>query len=65
MEICDNGIGYTIEDLFKGNGLRNMQDRAAECEGIIQFNSPAGKGFTVRVEIPIPQFGEIMGSKPG
>ncbi len=65
MEICDNGIGYTIEDLFKGNGLRNMQDRVAECEGIIQFNSSAGKGFMVRAEIPIPQFGEIISSKPG
>lgn len=60
MTIKDNGRGFDSATVKSGNGLRNMQARAMECEGALICNSIPGKGTSVKVEIPTPQFGGIL-----
>lgn len=56
----DDGIGFDPEKAhveaaqsLSGNGLRNMEMRAAEMRGRWKINSLAGKGTTVHLRFPI------------
>jgi signal transduction histidine kinase len=42
---CDNGAG--TNKMEEGNGLKGMQDRIAELDGVISFQSQKGKGFRI------------------
>ena len=50
MEVADDGIGGARLD--RGTGLRGLVDRVDVLGGAIDVASPAGKGTTVRVELP-------------
>jgi signal transduction histidine kinase len=39
----------TLED---GSGLRGLADRVGALEGRLELDSPAGRGTTIRAEIP-------------
>jgi signal transduction histidine kinase len=65
MAISDNGKGLCIVDSSEGiklqsgngrggNGLRNMQLRAAEMRGTLKLESETGKGTSVELDFPIP-----------
>lgn len=65
MEISDNGKGFCITRTSEGikllfgngnggNGLRNMQLRAAEMSGTFNLESEPGKGTSVELNFPIP-----------
>ena len=63
MNIQDNGKGFALvkskEGDFllagnAGNGLRNMQVRAREIQGILNLTSEPGKGTLVELNFPIP-----------
>jgi signal transduction histidine kinase len=53
MTIADEGIGFTLTSIKKGNGLDNMQVRAAELNAQFEIQSEKGCGTTVRVHVPI------------
>jgi signal transduction histidine kinase len=55
LEITDNGISIGPKDLqrSRGNGLRNMQDRAAALRGDIQVTPRIEGGTVVRLVVPI------------
>jgi signal transduction histidine kinase len=55
LEILDNGISIAPKDLqrSRGNGLRNMQDRAAALKGDIQVTPRVEGGTAVRLVVPI------------
>lgn len=54
LEVHDNGVGVTQEDKQnKGQGIRNMQDRANAVGATIAFESEPRKGTTIRVVMPI------------
>jgi signal transduction histidine kinase len=55
LEITDNGISIGPKDLqrSRGNGLRNMQDRAAALRGDIQVTPRVEGGTLVRLVVPI------------
>ncbi|HEY6503348.1 MAG TPA: two-component regulator propeller domain-containing protein [Chitinophagaceae bacterium] len=59
MSIQDNGKGFNKEAVARGNGLNNMQERAAECDGNVQIISAAEQGTNIILEIPIPRFGGV------
>lgn len=58
-EIQDNGIGFDSQKLPRtgngtsGFGLLGMQERAAQCDGLIEIESKPGIGTSVHVRIPI------------
>jgi len=53
ITIADNGIGFDINKAFnKGNGLKNIKNRAKEIDGKIHIDSKKGKGTSIQFEIP-------------
>ncbi len=53
MQITDNGNGFDDRMQKKGNGLKNMQNRAAELKGSTTIRSVAEEGTTVTMSMPL------------
>ena len=53
LKISDNGKGFDTEKPFCGNGLKNMQSRATEMNGIFTIDSSPDAGTRIYVTIPI------------
>jgi signal transduction histidine kinase len=51
LMIKDDGKGFNLTDIIEGNGLKNMQARAAEIKAVIKINSAQGKGTTIEMEL--------------
>lgn len=49
----DNGIGFNSDAENKGNGLRNIKNRAEEIKATITINSVAEKGTKVELNVKI------------
>jgi len=47
IEIQDNGIGFDVASIEKGNGLLNMQKRIEDIGGIFSLISKPGKGTAI------------------
>jgi ligand-binding sensor domain-containing protein/signal transduction histidine kinase len=57
-EVCDNGRGFPAAAplaIEAGDGLRNMQARAAALGGTCEIDSALGRGTRVRVAVAIPR----------
>jgi len=52
MEICDDGVGGTVDTHVPGRGLRNMQARAQLIGGQLERFSVVPQGCGVRLHIP-------------
>ena len=50
ITIQDNGIGFDLENVQKGNGLLNMQKRMEDINGICNFESNKN-GTIIKIEI--------------
>lgn len=53
MLIADEGSGFSYTSIKKGNGLDNMQSRAAEMNAQFDIQSGNGRGTTIRVNVPV------------
>jgi signal transduction histidine kinase len=56
MEIQDDGVGFDPQNVHQnmgGNGLKNMQRRAAAMEGTFSIHSSPGEGVTLHVAVPL------------
>ncbi|HRQ22043.1 MAG TPA: sensor histidine kinase [Anaerolineales bacterium] len=56
LEVSDNGVGFYPEDIFlesRSWGLAGMKERAESAGGRFEVQSEAGRGTTIRVNIPI------------
>jgi signal transduction histidine kinase len=51
VEVTDDGVGGA--DSAKGSGLRGLTDRVEALGGSLQVSSEAGRGTTVRAELPV------------
>lgn len=50
FEITDNGIGFEEEHLeHKGNGLKNMKQRASQLNGTLTIESKPGEGTNIKL----------------
>jgi signal transduction histidine kinase len=49
LVVTDNGKGFDIQSVRLGNGLGNMQKRAAEINGLFTIDTQPGKGCTLRL----------------
>ena len=55
LTVTDDGRGSGEAEVVPGSGLRGMRERAARADGRLQAGPlPAGPGFRVRVELPLP-----------
>jgi signal transduction histidine kinase len=55
VEVCiaDNGMGFNIDAVAAGRGVRNLRQRAASLSGRIAIESRLGTGTTIRLVLPI------------
>lgn len=51
----DDGLGFDIQSVQKGNGLNNMQVRANRLNGRLYVDSRPGKGTIISLTFKIPQ----------
>lgn len=59
VSICDNGIGFMIDQLVRVNGIDNMRARVEHSlAGTFELESSPGKGVTITFCIPIPDMKE-------
>ncbi len=49
--VADDGVGGA--DAANGSGLRGLTDRIAALDGTLTLESPAGRGTSLRAEIPV------------
>lgn len=57
LEISDNGVGFTAEDVpeYSRHGLRGMRERAELIGADFQVISKPQEGTTIRINLPIKQ----------
>ena len=55
LAIKDDGKGISTGSVSSGNGLKNMQNRANEINGILKLKSSPGKGTTLALAVNITQ----------
>jgi signal transduction histidine kinase len=55
VTIGDNGNGFDAATAIMGNGIENMQKRAAEIDASFKIDSQKAKGTLVQVSINLPQ----------
>lgn len=53
LKLSDNGIGFEMDRIKKGNGLNNMASRIAKIGGKYQLNSQPNQGTSLLVKVPI------------
>jgi signal transduction histidine kinase len=53
MEIFDNGKGFNVHSIKKGNGLLNMKRRAEDLQGEFILNTLPGKGTRIQFSFPV------------
>lgn len=53
LGIRDNGKGFDLKEGRKGNGLRNMEERAKAIQASFDIRSQEGKGTEVAMTIPL------------
>ena len=53
VSITDNGKGFDMETVQKGNGLQNIQYRVKQCGGSVSINSVPDGGTSITCNFPI------------
>lgn len=51
LEVSDNGLGFNRNEVRCGNGLRNMEERARQINGVLMLASKPGQGTTVTLRV--------------
>jgi signal transduction histidine kinase len=53
--IADNGRGFDLNTIRRGNGLANLHERLKVLNGQCNMESQIGKGTTVKFTLPLPR----------
>lgn len=54
MQLADDGVGFEMASADTGNGLGNMQRRAAALRGRLVIQSAPGHGTRISLYVPLP-----------
>lgn len=52
LNIKDDGVGFDVNGYQNGNGLKNIQQRVSQSNGIFLLDSKPGKGTSLTVVLP-------------
>lgn len=53
--LTDNGKGFNIEEVERGNGLNNMRNRAARLNGKLYVDSKPGRGTSINLHFRLQE----------
>ncbi|MDO7170890.1 sensor histidine kinase [Mariniflexile sp. AS56] len=53
LQLTDDGAGFNVDKAKSGIGLKNMNSRIKEINGIIDITSQKDSGTTVTIQVPI------------
>jgi len=53
MTISDDGKGFVLNKSKKGIGLKNINSRVEEVNGLVEFDSVIDEGTTILIKIPL------------
>jgi signal transduction histidine kinase len=53
MQITDDGIGFDEKLVKHGNGLSNMQERAASMNAMLIIDAAPGRGTSITLKVPL------------
>lgn len=53
--LTDDGKGFNVEEVVKGNGLNNMRNRATRLKGKLYIDSTPGKGTAINLHFRLPK----------
>ncbi len=53
LQVADNGKGFDVETVRKGNGLKNMRTRAQQMNGELSIDTTPGDGCTIRLSFKV------------
>ncbi len=53
MKVTDNGSGFDMATIKRGNGLNNMEKRAIAIHGKFQVNTQPGLGTQIELTVPV------------
>lgn len=54
IELRDDGSGFGVVGVRRGNGLKNMRERARSLHGELAIDSCPGGGTTIRLRVKLP-----------
>lgn len=54
IALTDNGKGFNVEEVVKGNGLNNMRNRAERLKGKLYVDSKPGHGTVINLHFRLP-----------
>jgi signal transduction histidine kinase len=58
--ITDNGKGFSVKHVVKGNGLNNISQRTALLGGTVEITSGPGEGTAIRCVIPLTSISDNL-----
>jgi signal transduction histidine kinase len=53
MIVADNGKGFNEDEIIRGEGLKNLRNRAAQVGAQILIESNGGNGTKIILEVPL------------
>ena len=53
LQVCDNGLGFTLSQTTSGFGLQGMQERAIANGGTLTIETSLNAGCTIEARIPV------------
>jgi signal transduction histidine kinase len=51
--VKDDGLGFDMQGVKKGNGLKNLNERSNAAGGSLTYQTEMGKGTSIQLEVPI------------
>jgi ligand-binding sensor domain-containing protein/signal transduction histidine kinase len=60
LEVTDNGVGFDVTTIQKGNGLDNMKMRIAKLKGEMTIHSRKGEGTVVQCKVRLNPYWVIV-----
>jgi signal transduction histidine kinase/streptogramin lyase len=64
LRIADNGLGFDVERVSAGNGLRSMRERTQGLGGRFEIISGPGQGTIVTFTFPLGERAQVAAERP-
>jgi len=56
LEVDDDGRGFAVDTVSRGDGLSNIERRASDLGAEVDVSSVPGEGSVLRLSVPLPSY---------